>query len=484
VFRHRVGGAVLTAALLVGCSGGPAVSPTPAEPVTSQSPTPVATSTTAPTATAAPPATATPAAPTAAASASLATSTPPQAQTLTFDDGALTIDVPAGALPPGVELSAVARGPDERPPELAEVSMTSNFYQLEPDGLTFAEPVTITRRVAWADLAMDPDADGLPIINLALRTTEGAWNWLDDQSITADRTYIYVSGKASHTSRVLGFGGANRVQADWSTGTRWGDYSAVEAVPVDRTFALHATITAPLDAPTPPMIGPGDPFPSDGLSLEQSQIINSPGWADLTQNRRSDAFPQAFADFKCTKPTQEYVVIGYEVVNIGAGSQLWSTLSLDPPSTMVNFGTGIECTPGSAGQSPSASVGSSPPASIDVSTPTSGCVIVIHTALGDFVSHLKMELGFGDAAALRKIEVTIKGANNGQPVVQEATGERIQSILLGISQAGPKVLQSVKVTTADGMTHDVTAFVASLLGGAKMDVRYPQQDTFGICPSQ
>ncbi|MEX2547023.1 MAG: hypothetical protein WD830_04455, partial [Chloroflexota bacterium] len=99
--------------------------PTPS-PVVEPTITPVAPSpTTAPTPSPSPSPTPTPS----------PTSAP---RTITSDDGQLTIAVPGGALPAGAQVTAIAQGADDLPPELLGLDVRSAFYSVKPDGLTFA----------------------------------------------------------------------------------------------------------------------------------------------------------------------------------------------------------------------------------------------------------------------------------------------------------------------------------------------------------
>lgn len=462
----------LIVAVVVGCSGTPAASPSPtAAPIPSPTAAPTATPTAPPT-----------------------PSPTPAARTYTFDDGALTIEVPPGALPDGVELSATQRGPEDRPPELADVQIRGTFYSLEPDGLTFAQPLTITRRVAVADIGLDLATDGLPIITLALRTSDGQWEWLAEQAIGTDGDFIYISGKASHTSTLMGFGGTEFAQNAWTPpGLQ---------VPVGGTFALNGTVTAPLEAPSPPVVGdlhlggwaagtadpwpimlsggggvPGrEPFTHTGILSGQGEAFNSTGWDDLPPEQRGNAMPRIYQEVECVQPGEYPTFVGYEVVGLGAGSEFYARLDLDPPSTTLVVGGDLMCIEGTGA---------------DIVTPTSGCLIVVHTARGTFISYLRLLIGFGvpqGSAEFRRVEVTIEGANDDEPVLAEPLADdlfdyELYEALLGLRGAGPKTLKELLVTDSDGMVHDLTSDLASLVGGSTFDVPFPGEPTFGTCPA-
>ena len=74
-------------------------------------------------------------------------------------------------------------------------------YRLEPDGLEFLLPVTITQTLA-IPVGGDPMHDGVPVPRLASRTATGEWEWLADQHYTADLDTLTfkVSGTTTHFS--------------------------------------------------------------------------------------------------------------------------------------------------------------------------------------------------------------------------------------------------------------------------------------------
>jgi hypothetical protein len=346
--------------------------------------------------------------------------------------------------------------------------------------------VTITRRVAVADTGVDIAAQGLPIITLALRTSDGEWEWLAEQAITTDGEFIYIAGKASHTSTVIGFSAGNYAQSEWTPpGLQ---------VPIDGMFTHHATFTVPLDAPTSPEafaldndavfdlfqddFGTGaayqalpydEPFTHTGVLSGQTDVFNSIGWSDLPENRRGDAMPQAFQEFSCAQAGLFFTPVGYEIVGLGAGNSFYrDQLGLGEASTTVFFGDHVTCIEGTGA---------------DIPTPTSGCLIVVHTARGTFISYLRLLLLFDSGFELRRVEVTIEGANDDEPVLAEPSlSDNLYEVLLGLREAGEKELVEVVVTTFDGADHYITDKVAELLGGSTLNVPFPGEPTYGTCP--
>ena len=404
----------------------------------------------------------------------------------TFDDGALTIVVPPGALAADVDMLATALGPEDRPEELSDVQMSGTFYRLEPDGLTFPVPVTIIRRVALSDLGLAA-GDPLPVVTLALRTTDGAWSWLDSQSEISDGEYLYLSGEASHTSRVLGFGGSNDIDVSWD-GVSPGPDGALRLAEGGR-FILNSQTTTPVDAPRPPTLNKlnpyavsaelveryeqlfpqsFEPFTNTGVLAGDAQIDNPVGWSAMTSEQRAASYPSYSQPFQCNTTGHFYTVVGYEVVDVGAGSALWDRLGLEPPSTRALFPVGGDC----LAQAPGVEVGAA-------------CMITIHTARGTYVSYLRGLIELIEGAGgptVTGIEVTLGGANDGEPAIAKQKPGGVWEFIEGLHSAGNKKIEKVLVHLASGETQDITDVVKVLFGGDTISVPYPAQPTFGTCP--
>jgi len=102
--------------------------------------------------------------------------------TITSDDGDLFVTLPGDV---AAELGVSIRRLDssELPPEVAGGDNLDSVkvYELQPDGATFAEPVTVTRRLdvaAFDFLALGPN-DG-PFVTALNRTSSGTYDLLDD----------------------------------------------------------------------------------------------------------------------------------------------------------------------------------------------------------------------------------------------------------------------------------------------------------------
>jgi hypothetical protein len=240
---------------------------------------------------------------------------------VTSNDGLLTIDVPAGALPVGVDLTATAQGEDGLPPELFGLDVRSAFYRLAPDVTAFASPVTITRRVALEDLGLDLEEDGLPVLALAMRSAGGNWEWLDDQRLTVDESFVAVSGAATNAGQVFAFGGTNftRFSLDGASPT-----------PVGSSVTITARLIFPDDAEDPPTLGDEfEPIFTSGVVAPGSG--SAPDDGALSQ------------EFRCVGGGASLVGLRYSVLNVGAESVLFGRLGLDPVSTEVTVGGDVSC---------------------------------------------------------------------------------------------------------------------------------------------
>lgn len=169
--RVRVALAVVLTLMVGACGGGTGATTTGA-------PTTAATTTTAPT----------------------TTTTPPGFEVVS-DDGDLTVEVPFAAMAsdPGITIRLLA--PEEYPPELAGVAddPEARIYNLEPEGLVFAAPVRVTRRIDAARFGeMTPTM--VPIVALITRQPDGTYEAYGDQRVTRNGDDVFVSGTTTHFS--------------------------------------------------------------------------------------------------------------------------------------------------------------------------------------------------------------------------------------------------------------------------------------------
>jgi hypothetical protein len=124
--------------------------------------------------------------------------------------GALSVDVPQGAVAPGTTISVAGRDPAERPEELEALSMEMTFHELQPMDVRFRGPVTVTRSIAFQEVGrdrFDPLFDGLLAGSLITRDAEGTWSWLDGIEVRLARgeDAFVVTGTTDHGGPIIAY---------------------------------------------------------------------------------------------------------------------------------------------------------------------------------------------------------------------------------------------------------------------------------------
>jgi len=123
---------------------------------------------------------------------------------VTSEDGDLIVEVPAEAMAtdPGITIGVLA--PEDFPPELAAAADDPNarIYDLGPEGLEFAAPVTVTRRIDAARFE-GLTADMVPLVAMITHNTDGTYEAYDDLRVTRRGDDIFVSGTTTHFSPAI-----------------------------------------------------------------------------------------------------------------------------------------------------------------------------------------------------------------------------------------------------------------------------------------
>lgn len=124
--------------------------------------------------------------------------------TVTSDDGDVTVEVPFEAMAedPGIVIRLLA--PEAYPPELTGAAERpgARIYQLEPDGLAFAAPVRVERRMDAAAFDL-PDPTTIPIVSLLTQAADGSFELLDDIHVMRSGDDVFVSGETMHFSPLV-----------------------------------------------------------------------------------------------------------------------------------------------------------------------------------------------------------------------------------------------------------------------------------------
>ncbi|MBW8012943.1 MAG: hypothetical protein FVQ83_17130 [Chloroflexi bacterium] len=132
--------------------------------------------------------------------------------TLTSDDGKLTITIPSGALDEDTEISVALIPVEDLPQELLElageysgVDPEDSAYSLQPDGLEFSQPVSITLELIELEYSEDEDGIGILAPILLAQGNDGAPEILDNMQIdvSLENETITLDGEINHFSWVV-----------------------------------------------------------------------------------------------------------------------------------------------------------------------------------------------------------------------------------------------------------------------------------------
>jgi hypothetical protein len=349
-------------------------------------------------------------------------------QTVRSADGGLTVSVPGGALTSPVKIRVRVLAPAQYPPELkgATFRRSSKLYSLEPSGLRFSKPVTITRRLTGIDLAA-----GLPNIVLTSRSASGKWDVLSQLKVRVDGKAVVVSATTRHFSTIVAFDGAARLSM----------------VPPSVSTGVGGKWTASVKADI------------DNRRRKDPVGIESTSWtaSGVVEPELIGGVPtRTFACARAGKGTYQATVVVEEdnlAVNIGSLGRSSYT------ETFVVVGHAT-CNP----------------APLQLAF---ACVVVVHSTFGPFPSFTRWLLEFVKATlpANATAELTAGGVNNGQPVtgaVDAGTGRA--ELRAGIASFGTKPVQRLTINGADA-TQQLVAKI-----GAAPTVTSAQGVVAGQCP--
>jgi len=149
--------------------------------------------------------------------------------TITSDDGKLTLVIPPEAMDDDVPITITSVPLAELPEDLQVVQGAGDGYLLEPSGLEFSEPVTVSLELDRAELDDEPE-DGIAAYALVSLTEDGERELLDGlvTEATLGEETVLASGELSHFS--------------WITRTKGSLVVSLEEKP--REQAVGATFTA------------------------------------------------------------------------------------------------------------------------------------------------------------------------------------------------------------------------------------------------
>ncbi len=131
--------------------------------------------------------------------------------TVSSDDGHLILDIPAGALAEDVAIAVTSLDPADWPEEFVDGAVIGDVYDLQPSGLTFSEPVTISHRLTGAGSELDSGSE-VPLTLLVVVSDDGTWEAPADQVISRDGEDLLHTGVIDHFSVTVLFDGAVSVK--------------------------------------------------------------------------------------------------------------------------------------------------------------------------------------------------------------------------------------------------------------------------------
>jgi hypothetical protein len=129
---------------------------------------------------------------------------------LTSQDGALKIEIPPGALSKDTEISIRAVPGEDLPDELAELEGVESGYLLEPDGLTFNEPVIVTWEIDSADLVSEGGFHAQALVSWSEQAGLEPLNELSTE-VSLNENRAILSGALDHFSWITREDGALQV---------------------------------------------------------------------------------------------------------------------------------------------------------------------------------------------------------------------------------------------------------------------------------
>jgi len=122
-------------------------------------------------------------------------------ETVESADGVLTVEVPEGAAPEGVEVTIAVLEDDELPAELRDIEgAIVASYELGPDGTEFAEPVMVTFRLDPRQHGIELADGAVPLALLLTETAAGDLEGITGGEVSRDGDLVVARVALSHFS--------------------------------------------------------------------------------------------------------------------------------------------------------------------------------------------------------------------------------------------------------------------------------------------
>ena len=331
-------------------------------------------------------------------------------------DGLLTLTIPAGALPAGTKVSIRAVSASTLPAPLRARAVNGPAYELEPAGLHFSKPITVTRRVHGVFHG------GVPMLVPVSSEKAGHWERLAQPTILWDPTApsLTVSATTTHFSEYALFDDAVRVSLS----------------PDPVTQAVGTVFTATVHFAVPH---------ADLLSVHGIQFSPS-RQADVGD--RVTVVPNVTytAPYRCQRAGKGRYGVRLNVEDRSPEQEILNVLIGGKMNTIVDLQARAGCTGTKSATLP---------------VLTTGCATVTHSKFGSFPSFLDFKLEFDPATLPPSPTVLIhaRAINDEQPVsgpIDPTTGR-------AELKAGIRVFGTYGFDTVDvgGTIVDVSSFFSA-----------------------
>lgn len=216
--------------------------------------------------------------------------------TVRSEDGRLTVQVPDGAAPDGVEVEIALIEDDDLPSELRDAEGLGVVgYELSPDGAEFSEPLTVTFSLDPAELGLDLPEGGVPLGWLVTRDAAGEFAGLEGAELSREDGMLVARGTIAHFTPA--FLVLKRDQA-------------VALVPDNVDLAVGETVDVTVIAATR---GVGLIPLTEVFGVRDWNRIDWTATAPFSVDRNRSGPAQIGATVSCSQPTDDVVVDAFEV---------------------------------------------------------------------------------------------------------------------------------------------------------------------------
>ncbi|MCH7662395.1 MAG: hypothetical protein IH859_00825 [Chloroflexi bacterium] len=144
--------------------------------------------------------------------------------TVTSDDGSLSLEIPPGAISEDTTISITLTALDDLPDDLRDAPGADLGYRLEPDGLIFSQPVTVSLAIDSQELFTEDD-EGVTVSTYLLFTLNeaGEVEALEDLelAVSLEEASGVLRAKLSHFSWITRTKGSMHVQLEKLARMHW-----------------------------------------------------------------------------------------------------------------------------------------------------------------------------------------------------------------------------------------------------------------------